>query len=150
VGPTAVSKSDVPVLLCLPRLASVLSVGHRLAWEGVDEVEEEEEEEHAEDGMNDKLVNPVADDGARRNGGSGRRHAAAVAAVAAVAVWLGHVVSANLVQAYCGADVGSNTPTDVELRCTPHHLINVVDPPIIVVVIVVDDVVILYNTILYS
>jgi hypothetical protein len=70
--------------------------------------------------------------------------------VAAVAVWLGHVVSADLVQAYCGADVGSNTPTDVELRCTPHHLINVVDPPIIVVVVVVNDVVISYDTILYS
>ncbi len=114
-------------------------------------MEEEEEEEHAEDGTNDKLANPAADNGVRRNRGSGRRRAAAVAAVAAVAVWLGHVVSANSVQAYCGADVGSNTPMDVELWCTPHHLIDVVDPPIVVVVVVDDDdVVISYDRILYS
>jgi hypothetical protein len=79
-----------------------------------------------------------------------RRHAAAVAAVAAVTVWSGHVVSANLVQAYCCAEVGLNTPTDVELRCTPHHLINIVDPPVVDVIIIVDDVLILYDTILYS
>ncbi len=116
----------------------------------MEEEEEEEEEEHAKDGTNDKRVNPTADDGARRNGGCGRRCAAAVAAIAAVAVRSGHVVSANLVQVYCSADVGSNKPTDIELRCTPHHLINVVDPPIIVVVILINDVVILYDTILYS
>jgi hypothetical protein len=127
-----------------------LSGGHCLAWEGVDKVKEEEEEGHAEDGTNNKLVNPAADDGARRDGGSRRRRAAAVAAIAAVAVWSGHVMSANLVQAYRGADIGLNTPTDVELRCTPHHLINVVDPPIVVVVVVVDDVIISYDTILYS
>ncbi len=76
---------------------------------------------------------------------------AAVAAVTAVAVW--YMVSANLVQAYCGTDVGSNTPMDVKLRCTPHHLIDVVDPPVIVVVVVIvvnDDVVTSYNRILYS
>ncbi len=115
-------------------------------------MEEEEEEEHAKDGMNDKLVNPAADNGTRRDGGCGCRRAATVAAVAAIAVGLGHVVSANLVQAYCGADIGSNKPTDVELRCMPHHLIDVVDPPvvIVIVVVVVDNVVILYDTILYS
>ncbi len=113
-------------------------------------MEEEEEEEHAKDGMNDELVNPATDDGARRDGGCGRRCAAAVAAIAAVAVQSGHVVSADLVQAYRGADVRSNTPTDIKLRCTPHHLINVVDPSVVVVVIVIDNVVILYNTILYS
>ncbi len=111
-------------------------------------MEEEEEEEHAEDGTNNKLVNPTVDDGTRCNGGSGRRCIAAVAAVAAVAVWLGHVVSADSVQAYRGADVGLNMPMDVELRCTPHHLINVVDPPIVVIVIVVDDVIISYDRIL--
>jgi hypothetical protein len=131
-------------------LVSELSVGHCLAWEGADEVEEEEEEEHAEDGMNNKLVNPVADDGARHNGGCGRRRTMAVAAVAAVAVRSGHVVSANLVQAYRGADIGSNKPTDVELRCTPYHHIDVMDPPVVVVVVVVNDVVISYDTILYS
>ncbi len=72
-----------------------LSIGHRLRWEGADEVEEEEEEELAEDGTNDELVNPAADDGVRRDGGFGRRCAAAVAAVAAIAVQSGHVVSAN-------------------------------------------------------
>ncbi len=113
-------------------------------------MEEEEEEEHAEDGTNDKLVNPAVDNGARRDGGCGHCRAAAVTAVTTAAVWSGHVVSADSVQAYCSADVGSNTPTDVELRCMPHHLINVVDPPIVVVVIVIDnDVVILYDTILY-
>ncbi len=111
-------------------------------------MEEEEEEEHAKDGTNDKLVNPAADDGARRGGGWGCRCTATVAAVATVAVRSGHVVSANLVQAYRGADVGSNKPMDVELRCTPHHLIDVMDPPVIV--IVVNNVVILYDTILYS
>ena len=152
-GPTAVGKSNNAALLCLPRLASELSVGHRLTWEGADEVVEEEEEEHAKDGMNNKLISPAADDGARRNGGCGRCCAAAVAAiatVAAIAVWSGHVVSADLVQAYCSADVGSNKPTNVELRCTPHHLINVVDPPIVVIVVILDNVVISYDTILYS
>jgi hypothetical protein len=121
-------------------------------WEGVDEVEEEEEEEeHAEDGTNDKLVNPVAYDGTRRDGGCGCRRAVAIAAITTVAVWSGHVVSADSVQAYCGADVGSNTPTDVKLWCTPHHLIDIVDPPVVImVVIVVDNVVISYNRILYS
>ncbi len=99
-------------------------------------MEEEEEEEHAKDGTNNKLVNPAADNGARRDRRCGRRRAAAVAAIAAVAVRLGHVVSANLVQRYRSANVGLNKPTDVKLWCTPHHLINVVDPPVIVVVIV--------------
>ncbi len=113
-------------------------------------MEEEEEEEHAKDGTNDKLVNPAADDSARRNGGCGCRCTAAVAAVAAVAVQSGRVVSADSVQAYPGMDVGSNKPTDGKLRCTPHHLIDIMDPLVIVVVIVVNDVVILYDTILYS
>ncbi len=113
-------------------------------------MEEEEEEEHAEDGAKDKLVNPAADNGARHDGGCGHRCATAVAAVAAVAVRSGHMVSANLVQAYCGVDVVSNKPMEVELQCTPHHLIDVVDPPIVIIVGVVYDVVILYNTILYS
>jgi hypothetical protein len=126
-----------------------LSVGHHLPWEGAEE-EEEEEEEHAKDGTNDELVNLAVDNGARRDGGCGRRRAMAVAAIATVAVRSGHVVTADSVQAYRGSDVGSNKPTDVELRCTPHHLIDVVNPPVIVVVIVLDDVVILYDTILYS
>ncbi len=98
-------------------------------WGGVDEVEEEGEEEHAEDGMNGKLINPVVDDGTRCDKGCRRRRTMAVAAVAAVAAWLGHVVSTNLVQAHCGMDVGSNMPMDIELRCTPHYLIDVVPPP---------------------
>jgi hypothetical protein len=142
--------SNVAALLCLPRLTLELSVGHRLAWEGADEVEEEEEEEHAKDGMNNEIVNPAADDGARCNGGCGCRHAAAVATVAPIAVQSGHVVSANLVQVYRGTDVGSNKSTDIELRCTPHHLINVVDPPVVVVVVAIHNVVISYDTILYS
>jgi hypothetical protein len=131
-------------------LALELSIRHLLAWEGADEVEEEEEEEHAKDGTNNKLVNPMADDGARRNGGCGNNCAAAVTAVAAIAVRSGNVMSANSVQAYRGADIGSNKPKDVEWQCMPNHLINVKDPPVIVVVIVVDDVVILYDTILSS
>jgi hypothetical protein len=149
-GPTALGKSDVAALLCSPHLALELSVGHHLAWEEADEVEEEEEEEHSEDGTNDELVNPAADDSARRNGRCRRRHAAAVPAVAAVAVQLGHVVSANLVQAYRGADIRSNKPTDVKLQCMPHHLIDVMDPPVVSVVVVVNDVVISYDTILCS
>jgi hypothetical protein len=71
----------------------------------------------------------MADNGARCNGGCGCCRAPAIAAVAAITVRSGHVVSANLVQAYRGADVGSNKPTDVKLQCTPRHLINGVDPP---------------------
>jgi hypothetical protein len=134
----------------LPHLALELSVGHRLAWEGADEVEEEEEEELAKDGMNNELVNPEADDGARRDGGCRCHCATAVAAVAAVAVRSGRVMSTDSVQAYHCADVGSNKPTDVKLQCMPHHLIDVVDPPVIVVIVVVNDVVISYNTTLYS
>jgi hypothetical protein len=110
----------------------------------------EEEEEHTKDGTNNKLVNSAADNGVRCNWGCGRRHAAAVAAVAAVAVRSGHVVSADLVQAYRGANVGSNKPTDVKFWCTPHHLIDVVDHLVVVIVVVVDNVVISYDTILYS
>jgi hypothetical protein len=150
VGPTAIGKSNIAALLCLPRLALELSVRHRLAWEGADEVEEEEEEEDAKDGMNNELINPAADNGTRRDGGCRHHRAAAVAAVAAVAVRSGHVVSANLVQAYCSVDIGLNKPTDVELWCMPHHLINVMDPPVVVVIVVLEDVVISYDTILYS
>jgi tRNA dimethylallyltransferase len=39
----------------------------------------------------------------------------------------GHVISADSVQAYRDADIGSNKPTDDELYITPHHLIDVVD-----------------------
>jgi hypothetical protein len=120
-GPTTIGKSDIAALLCLLRLALELSVGHCLAWEGANEVEEEEEEEHAEDETNNKLINPAADDGARHDGECRRHHARAIAAIAAVTVRSGHVVSADLVQVYCGADVGLNKPTDVKLRCTLHH-----------------------------
>ncbi len=113
-------------------------------------MEEEEEEEHAKDGTKNKLINPVADDSVRCNGGCGRRRAVAVTAVAAVTVRSGHVVSANSVQAYHGADVGSNKPMDVKLRCTPHHLIDVMDPPVVIVVVVIDNIFISYDTILYS
>lgn len=41
----------------------------------------------------------------------------------------GHIVSADSVQAYRGVDVGANKPTMEEMTCTPHHLVNVVDPP---------------------
>jgi hypothetical protein len=67
-------------------LALDLSVGHRLAWEGADEVVEEEEEEHAEDVTNNELVNPAADNSVRCNGGCGHRRAAAIATVAAITV----------------------------------------------------------------
>ncbi len=113
-------------------------------------MEEEEEEEHAKDGTNNELVNPAADNGARHDRGCGRRCAAAIAAVTTVAVQSGHVVSADLVQVYRGVDVGLNKPTDVKLRCTPHPLINVVDPPIIIVLLVIEDVIISYDMILYS
>jgi hypothetical protein len=89
MGPTAVGKSNITALLCLPRLASELSVGHCLTWEGENEVKEEEEEEHAKDGMNNKLVNPAADDGARHDGGCGRRHAAGVRRLSPGISWHG-------------------------------------------------------------
>jgi hypothetical protein len=123
-GPTTVSKSNIAALLCLPCLALESSVGHHLAWEGANEVKEEEEEEHAKDGTNDELANPTADDSARRNRRCKHRPTMAVAAVAAIAVRSGHVVSANLVRAYRCVDIGSNKPTDFELWCTPHHLLS--------------------------
>jgi hypothetical protein len=49
-------------------------------------LEEEEEEEHAEDATNDELINPVVDNGVRHDGGCGRRRAAVVVAIAAVAM----------------------------------------------------------------
>ncbi len=113
-------------------------------------MEEEEEEEPTKNRTNNELVDSAADNGARHDRGCGCRCAAAVAAIAAVAVRSGHVVSANLVQAYCSADVQSNKPTDVELRCMLHHLIDVADPPIVIVLVVVDDIVISYNTIFYG
>ncbi|KAL9180217.1 hypothetical protein ACHAXT_008187 [Thalassiosira profunda] len=41
----------------------------------------------------------------------------------------GHVVSADSVQAYRGVDIGANKPTLKERERTPHHLVDVVDPP---------------------
>ena len=41
----------------------------------------------------------------------------------------GHIVSADSVQAYRGVDIGSNKPTSEEMESTPHHLVNLVDPP---------------------
>ncbi len=84
-------------------------------------MENEKEEEHTKDGTNNKLVNPAVDDGGRRDGGCGCRCTTAAAAVATAALRSGYMVFANLVQAYCGADVGSTKPTNVELWCMPHH-----------------------------
>ena len=41
----------------------------------------------------------------------------------------GHVISADSVQVYRGVDIGANKPSAEERERTPHHLINVVDPP---------------------
>lgn len=41
----------------------------------------------------------------------------------------GHVVSADSVQVYRGVDIGANKPTVEEREKTPHHLVDVVDPP---------------------
>ncbi len=41
----------------------------------------------------------------------------------------GHIISADSVQAYRGVDIGANKPTLEEMERTPHHLVNVVDPP---------------------
>jgi hypothetical protein len=112
--------------------------------EGADEVVKEEEEEHAKDGTNDKLVNSAVDDGTRRDGGCRRHCAAAIAAVAAIPMRSGQVVSADLVQAYRSADVGSKK---LKLRCTPHHLINVVAPPLTLLLL---SIMLSYHTIRYS
>lgn len=42
---------------------------------------------------------------------------------------VGHIISADSVQAYRGVDIGANKPTLEEMERTPHHLVNVVDPP---------------------
>ena len=44
-------------------------------------------------------------------------------------LYRGHVISADSVQAYRGVDIGANKPTMEEMKCTPHHLVNVVNPP---------------------
>eukprot|EP00986_Skeletonema_menzelii_P012388 scaffold6832_cov81-Skeletonema_menzelii.AAC.11 len=41
----------------------------------------------------------------------------------------GHIISADSVQVYRGVDIGANKPTLEEMERTPHHLVNVVDPP---------------------
>lgn len=41
----------------------------------------------------------------------------------------GHVISADSVQVYRGVNIGANKPTMEEMERTPHHLVNVVDPP---------------------
>jgi tRNA dimethylallyltransferase len=41
----------------------------------------------------------------------------------------GHVVSADSVQVYRGVDIGANKPTIEEQEKTPHHLVDIVDPP---------------------
>ena len=131
-GPTASGKSDVAAVLCSPLVASAVSRGHRLASGGEEEMEEDEyedidEDEH-EDGGGTKGEDDVVDlaeeedddeAGRRRGRVVGRRDRAVVAR--------GHVVSADSVQVYRGADVGSNKPTRIELGITPHHLIDVVD-----------------------
>ena len=48
---------------------------------------------------------------------------------AAAVATRGHIVSADSVQAYCGVDIGANKPTSAETERTPHHLVDVVDPP---------------------
>ena len=97
-GPTAVGKSDVAATLCSRPVASDLSFGHRLA--STEEDDEDEDDEDDED----------AGEATTKDGGA-----------------RGHVVSADSVQVYRGADVGSNKPTRSELDVTPHHLIDVVD-----------------------
>ena len=41
----------------------------------------------------------------------------------------GHVISADSVQAYTKVTIGANKPTLQEMKDTPHHLVNVVNPP---------------------
>jgi tRNA dimethylallyltransferase len=41
----------------------------------------------------------------------------------------GHVVSADSVQVYRGVDIGANKPSAEERKRTPHHLVDIVDPP---------------------
>jgi len=41
----------------------------------------------------------------------------------------GHVISADSVQAYTKVTIGANKPTLQEMKETPHHLVNVVNPP---------------------
>lgn len=41
----------------------------------------------------------------------------------------GHVISADSVQVYRGVDIGANKPSIQERERTPHHLVDIVDPP---------------------
>jgi tRNA dimethylallyltransferase len=41
----------------------------------------------------------------------------------------GHVVSADSVQVYRGVNIGANKPSLEEMERTPHHLVDIVDPP---------------------
>ncbi|KAL3797828.1 hypothetical protein HJC23_006866 [Cyclotella cryptica] len=41
----------------------------------------------------------------------------------------GHVISADSVQVYRGVSIGANKPSLEEMERTPHHLVDIVDPP---------------------
>jgi tRNA dimethylallyltransferase len=102
-GPTAVGKSDVAATICSSTIATSIYIGHRraAAAAAAAALEERSEEEEEEERLDDARS------------------------------IRGHVISADSVQAYRDANIGSNKPTECELNVTPHHLIDVVDivPP---------------------
>ncbi|KAL7471286.1 hypothetical protein ACHAXS_011604 [Conticribra weissflogii] len=101
-GPTAVGKSDVAAQLCSPSLAWDILTNHAKSNNCNHDINN-----HNDNKTDSK--NNIGDDYFR-----GTR---------------GHVVSADSVQAYRGVDIGANKPTAEEMEQTPHHLVNVVDPP---------------------
>lgn len=101
-GPTAVGKSDVAAQLCIPSLTLDILTNHAKS-NNCNQVANSDNNDTTDNNNN------IGDDYFR-----GTR---------------GHVVSADSVQAYRGVDIGANKPTVDEMERTPHHLINVVDPP---------------------
>ncbi|KAL7527631.1 hypothetical protein ACHAXR_002049, partial [Thalassiosira sp. AJA248-18] len=99
-GPTAVGKSDVAAELCSPAMAA-------------DIISSQGRHQQQSSSFNRQNSNEVG-----------------ITKSAVVANNIrGHVVSADSVQAYRGVDIGANKPTLEEMKRTPHHLVNVVDPP---------------------
>jgi len=101
-GPTAVGKSDVAAQLCTPSLT----------WDILTN--------HAKSNNCNQVTNSSNFNNTDSNNNIGENYFRGTR---------GHVVSADSVQAYRGVDIGANKPTVDEMKRTPHHLINVVDPP---------------------
>jgi len=108
-GPTAVGKSDVAALLCSETFASSISRGHRLANAHYNEFnnnddDDEDDEDYTSHSNSNEQCQTHHD-----------------------ILMRGNVISADSVQVYRNANIGSNKPTKREMEITPHHLIDIIN-----------------------